>query len=34
MEHYNKKEDSNMVFGVHPVEELIKAGKELEKVFV
>lgn len=29
-----KKEDSNMVFGVHPVEEVIKAGKELEKIFV
>ena len=34
MEHNNKKDDTNMVFGVHPVEELIKAGKELEKVFV
>ncbi|MGN0032890.1 MAG: 23S rRNA (guanosine(2251)-2'-O)-methyltransferase RlmB [Candidatus Limimorpha sp.] len=30
----NKKDDTNMVFGVHPVEELIKSGKELEKVFV
>ena len=36
MEKHNisKKEDANMVFGVHPVEEVIKAGKELEKVFV
>ena len=31
---FNRKEDSNMVFGVHPIEEVIKAGKELEKVFV
>ena len=29
-----KIEDDNMVFGVHPVEEVIKAGKELEKIFV
>lgn len=34
MNNFNKKEDSNMVFGVHPIEEVIKAGKELEKVFV
>lgn len=35
MERTNKKkEDTNMIFGVHPVEEVIKAGKELEKVFV
>lgn len=34
MEYRNKKEDSNMVFGVHPIEEVIKAGKEFEKIFV
>ena len=34
MEHQFKKEDSNMVFGIHPVEEVIKAGKEFEKIFV
>ena len=26
--------DNNMFFGVHPVEELIKAEKEIEKIFV
>ena len=26
--------DNNMVFGLHPVEELIKADKEIEKIFV
>ena len=26
--------DNNMFFGIHPVEELIKAEKEIEKVFV
>lgn len=26
--------DNNMVFGVHPVQEVIRAGKEIEKVFV
>lgn len=34
MHNTTRKEDSNMVFGVHPIEEVIKAGKELEKVFV
>ena len=27
-------EKNNMVFGVHPVQELIRSGKEIEKVFV
>ena len=26
--------DNNMVFGLHPVEELIRAEKEIEKIFV
>lgn len=26
--------DNNMVFGLHPVEELIKAGKEIDKIFI
>ena len=27
-------ENNNMVFGVHPVQELIRSGKEIEKVFI
>lgn len=27
-------ENKDMVFGIHPVEELIKSGKDLEKVFI
>jgi len=27
-------EKNNMVFGVHPVQELIRSGKEIEKVFI
>ncbi|MCQ2315214.1 MAG: 23S rRNA (guanosine(2251)-2'-O)-methyltransferase RlmB [Bacteroidales bacterium] len=34
MENRNRKEDSNMVFGVHPVEEVMRAGREFEKIFV
>ena len=26
--------ENNMVFGIHPVEELIKAEKEIDKIFI
>ncbi len=29
-----RQDDSNMVFGIHPVSEAIQSGKEIEKVFL
>ena len=26
--------ENNMVFGIHPVQEVMAAGKEIEKVFI
>ena len=34
MNNFNKKEDSNMVFGFHPVEEVHRLSRQIVKVFI